>query len=175
MTRRTAVAMTILALVIGCSDDGGDNQGPPGRGTPACNKWQSAICGWASKCPVQGGATCDQVKGIACKSDAEAERCATAIASATCQTPPANCDLRDMADPAPAQKACNDYVALACDWSEQCQAGTRDACLQKAKEVLDCSLFIGVTLAYEQCVSELPKHPCTDTAGPASCKGVLLK
>jgi hypothetical protein len=178
MLDRKKLAMAVhavFALAVGCSGDSGDNGQHAGRGSPACNEWQSALCGWAVRCPVPGGGTCDQVKAIACKSDAEAKRCAEALSAASCSSPPSNCDVRDIADPAPAQKACNDFVSVSCDWTEKCQPGTRDACLQQAKEVLNCSLVIGVTLAYEQCMSEIPGLACTNTDGPPSCKGVLLK
>lgn len=168
-------AIALVALGLGCSSGGG-NGAPAGRGTPACNQWQSAVCEWITKCQVSGAATtCEQLKGIACKSDAEAQRCATAVASASCTSPPANCNIADLADPVPAKKACEDFQAAACQRNEECQPGTRDACLEQIKGTLDCSVVIGVALAYEQCMTEIKTVACTSTTGPDSCKGVLLR
>jgi hypothetical protein len=46
--------------------------------------------------------------------------------------------------------------------------------LQEVQRALPCSEFIGVTLAYEQCVTEIRTLTCT-SASPEVCKGILLK
>ena len=170
--RWSGALFAVLALGSGCGDDSG-NSGPPGRGSAACNQWQSAYCGLVSKC--QGAAqACDQVKGIYCKSDAEAQRCANALGSATCSGPPAGCDVLDIADGAPAQKACTDMQTAVCQRNDECQPGTRDACLTQINDVLNCSKAIGITLAFEQCLVETAKISCTNPTTPLICKGVVL-
>ena len=169
---RSGIVAT-LALVMGCSDDGG-NAGPAGRGTATCNQWQSALCQWIGRCTMPPAGACDQIKAIACKSDSQAEHCATALSSASCSAPPENCDVRDLADPAPAKKACEDFGAAFCQKSEECTSGSRDPCLQEVQSTLPCSEFIGVTLAYEQCVAQIRTLACTSPS-PEVCKGILLK
>jgi hypothetical protein len=165
----------VLALVMGCSDDDGGG-GPPGRGTAKCNQWQSALCQWMGKCVMPGNEVCEQLKGISCKSDPEAERCASVLGTASCGEVPPSCDLRDIADTAPAKKACEDLSAAVCEKSEQCQSGSRDACLQQIRANLPCAEFIGFTLAYERCMTEIPSIACTSTSMfPDVCKGVLLR
>jgi hypothetical protein len=164
----------LTLLLIGCSDDGG-SAGPAGRGTATCHEWQSALCGWYGMCLMPGVETCNQIKSIACKSDTEAQRCATALRAASCIAPPANCDVRDLADPAPAKKACEDFGAAFCKRSDECQPGSRDACLQEVESSLTCSEFIGVALTFEQCLAEVPKFSCTAPNTPDVCKAILLK
>jgi hypothetical protein len=176
MTTKTAVARPIalawIALVMACSDS--PSTAPAGRGSAACNEWQAAYCGLVGKC--QGAnSLCDQVKGIACKSDAEAKRCADLINAAACVPPPTECDVTGIADPAPAAKACEDLNAAFCKRADECQPGSLQTCLDAIKMQLDCSTIIGVTLAYESCMGEIPKIACTSLALPDVCKGVLLK
>jgi hypothetical protein len=163
----------VVALVFACSDDPG-NAAPAGRGSAACNEWQSAYCGLVTKC--QGAAAaCDQVKGFYCKSDTEAGRCASLLGVATCNAgPPAGCSITDIADPVPAQKSCADMQKALCERNEECQAGTRDACLAQVNDVLDCTKAIGITLAFEQCLVETAKISCTSPATPPICKGVVV-
>jgi hypothetical protein len=171
---RTSIAAVLaLALAMGCSGDDGGNAGPSGRGTPTCNDWQAAVCEWLVKCPVTGAASCDQVKGIACKSDPEAARCAGALRSASCTTPPSRCDLSDLADRAPALKACNDYKETACTRLDECKTITHDECLQQLMG-LDCSRAVGVMLGYEQCITEMKSLACGSMMVPAVCNGVIL-
>ena len=168
---RVSVAAA-LALALSCSDGGGGG-GPTGRGTPACHEWQAAVCDWIVKCPVFGAPSCNQVKGITCKSDAEAVRCASAFRAASCGGPPANCDIPDIADPAPAVKGCNDYKAAACQRLEECQITTRDDCLQQITS-LDCDRAVGIALTYEKCIAEFRTLACSSSGAPASCSGAIL-
>jgi hypothetical protein len=174
MNRKNAVvgwaALAVLTLSLGCGDD--NKGGTKGRGTAACNSWQSAYCSFATKC----GATklCDQVTAFACKSDAVATECANKLKAATCEAPPANCDALDMADPTPAKKACEDFEAAFCQRVDQCVSGTRDTCLDSTKTMLDCTKALGVTLQYEQCMADVPKMACEKLDSPPSCTGIVL-
>jgi len=175
MTSKTAVvsriALAWIALVMACSDD--STSAPPGRGSAACNEWQSAYCGLVAKC--QGAnSLCEQVKGITCKSDTEAKQCADAINGAACMPPPAGCDVGAIADTAPAKKMCEDFNAAFCKRFDECQPGSLDTCVAETKMALNCEKVIGATLAYETCMSEIPKIVCTTPSLPDVCKGVLL-
>jgi hypothetical protein len=172
----TAVRAGLLGLALlglaGCSDEAGKSQ-PTGRGTPKCNEWQTAYCDWTSKC--RGPATaCEAAKATYCKSDQEAARCATGLSSAGCTDPPARCDLRDLADPVPAQKACDAYESAICKHDENCQVNTYDSCLAVLKTALNCTNALGVMRGYEQCMVEVPKIACTATSLPSVCKNILL-
>jgi hypothetical protein len=169
---RGYAALLLVAMCLRCGDDDGAKQ-PAGRGTPKCNEWQSAVCGWVARC--QGPAIlCDQVRSITCKSDSEAQRCASGLAAASCSEPPAQCDVGNIADPAPAKKACEDFLGAFCQRSEECQAGSRDTCLDQLKTTLDCSRAIGVNLAFDRCMTDIPKTTCAAMNLPPACQQVLL-
>ena len=175
LTRRVATLAVLGMLAIGaCSDDDGQSQPPAGRGSATCHTWQSAYCSFVTKC--QGpAAACEQAKAIVCASDAQAQSCASALSSATCTSAPANCDLRDVADPAPAQKSCEDLRLALCQRSEECQPGSRDTCIEQVKTAIDCTKVIGIMLAYESCLPEIAKLSCATMATlPPVCMGVLL-
>jgi hypothetical protein len=165
------LAFASLALAFACSDDPGPSE--PGRGTPACNEWQAAYCNLIARC--QGAASvCDQVKGVTCKSDAEAKRCAGELASASCAAPPTTCNIIDIADPAPAKKGCESFEDAFCKRIDECQPGAKATCLNDVKTTLDCSKAIGITLAFDSCMASVPKIACVSPALPDVCKGVLL-
>jgi len=179
MRTKTAVvsriALAWIALVMGCSDDPGP-AGTKGRGSAACNEWQSAYCGYASKCqPSSANSACEQIKGVSCKSDTEANQCAAAINGASCTAPPpAGGDVGSIAEPTPAKKMCEDFKAAFCKRLDECDPGSLATCLEAVKATPDCEKAIAVTLAYETCMSEIPKIVCTAPALPDVCKGVLL-
>jgi hypothetical protein len=164
-------ALVLLSLALGCSDD---PSGPPaGRGSAACHEWQSAYCGLLNRC-MAVNAACEQIKAIACRSDDEARRCVSVLNAQDCAAPPAACDVPAIADPAPAQKACNDFGNALCSRSEECQPGSRDACSEQVKGMLTCSKAVGVALSFEQCLTDIGKVTCEATSAPDSCKAVIL-
>ena len=166
-------------VLVACSDESdesNDPQTPAGRGTAACNVWQGALCKWATQCGTLDLTQCnDQVTAVSCKSDQEADRCATGFSSASCTSPPSGCDIRDMADPAPAIAGCNAFQTALCDRSEECDPGSRANCLTQAQTVLDCSTVIAAKLALDQCMREVPTMSCEAPALPASCTIVFLR
>jgi hypothetical protein len=114
------------------------------------------------------------VKGVTCKSDAEAKRCASELAAATCSALPTTCNIIDIADPAPAQKGCTEFEDAFCKRIDECQSGSKETCLSEVKMTLDCSKAIGITLAFGTCMGEVPKIACASPALPEVCRGVLL-
>ena len=163
--------LIMLSLVPGCGDEPDDP--PAGRGSAACHEWQSAYCGLLGNCQA-ANAACDQVKAITCKSDVEARRCATVLNTPTCEAPPTSCDFPAIADPAPAQKACEDFQKAVCARNDQCQPGTREACLEQLNGTLTCAKAVGVALSFEQCLTDIGKIACEATSAPDSCKAVIL-
>jgi hypothetical protein len=167
------LALAGIALVMACSDS--PSPATPGRGSAACNEWQTAYCGFAMKCNANNVNTiCDQVKAFACKSDTEAKRCADAINAASCTAPPAGCDALDIADPAPAKKACEDYRTAFCKRIDECQPGSMDACVAEFNKTLMCEKAIGVAAGYEACMPEIPKLVCANVTLPDVCRGILI-
>ena len=175
IANRAALVLATLALACSSSSSGGAG-GPKGRGTPACNQWQTAVCAFASKCNPSFAPMCqDQANGIACISDMKATDCATALNAASCMMPPAGCDLKDLADPAPAMAACNQFIDEVCNAMIRCDPTVMSAtCHQQTAAQIDCTKVIGVKLSFEQCISELKSLACTATMAPMSCSGALL-
>jgi hypothetical protein len=176
------IALAWIALVMACSDSPGtaapdahSDVQSSGRGTAACNEWQSAYCGLLVKCQSpEASALCEQVKAFSCKSDADAKQCADLINATGCAQPPAVCDIAGIADPAPAKKMCEDFNTAFCKRMDECDPGTFMTCQTSVNTNLDCNKVLGVTLAYEACMIEIPKIACTAMELPAVCKGVLL-
>lgn len=163
-------------MALACSSPSPSSNPPKGRGSPACNQWQTAICGWASKCGSPSAATCqDQANSIACISDQKAQDCANAFNSAACTSLPAGCDLRDLADPAPARMACQQFLDELCVAAMRCNPTTTAAqCDQQFASMINCTNAIGVKLTFEQCIADIKVLSCQATSSPPACTGALV-
>lgn len=166
--------------VVACSSDSGPGKGPtsnsgPGRGSAVCQKWQGALCDWASKCGTASRDVCDaQAKSIVCKSDDLASSCASGLASSGCGSPPSGCDSVDLADTAAAMSMCQTYMGSACDALIRCNiASDKDACLTMLSAMQDCSKVVGVSLGYEKCLDDLAHNACNELL-PTSCNGAFF-
>jgi hypothetical protein len=168
----------LLPAGCGSEDSGGGGGGPSapvGRGTPACNQWQQALCDWAGRCNPPAESVCNaQAPGVQCTSDQAAQSCAEQLNASDCSTLPVGCDLFDLADPVPAIQACNDFIEALCTRSEECQPGSHDACVADLTSTVDCSTAIGFKLSYEQCLSQIRTLDCAATQSPTSCQGVIV-
>jgi hypothetical protein len=176
--RGLVCTLGIWGLVLpacGNGDDGNDNQGETaGRGSAACNKWQSALCGWASRC--QSGSAvqlCNQAKGITCQNNAAAEACSSSLASSACTEFPTGCQPLDQANPAPAQAACNGFLEAVCRRQDECMPGSFDSCLTQLRGMVNCSLAVGFQLGYEECLAQIGALACDASDLPAICEDVL--
>jgi hypothetical protein len=110
-----------------------------------------------------------------CKSDQQATDCANAFNAATCTSLPPGCQFLDLADPAPAVAACQQFIDETCVAQVRCEPGaTSETCHQQASAKVDCTKVVGVKLSFEQCISELKTVACSATAAPASCVGALV-
>ena len=164
-------------VVVGCSSSSGDDA-PKGRGDDACHQWQSAVCAWGTRCGASTTVmdTCKaQAPGITCKSDDLATSCAASLKSNACTTPPTGCDLRDLADPAPAVTACGQYLDAVCTSIERCGGSTKAECLADPQFADLCTGVIGFKLSFEQCLGQLKTIACTAASLPDTCSGVILK
>jgi hypothetical protein len=174
---RSTFCFVLLTTALACSSNSSSTGTPPkGRGTAACNAWQTAICSWAARCGSPTAAECqDQADAISCISDQKATDCANAFNAASCAAPPANCDIKDLPDPAPALAACHQFLDELCAAQVRCEpTTTADQCHQVVDAKTDCTKMIGVKLSFEQCISDIKALSCTATASPDSCKGALL-
>jgi hypothetical protein len=164
------------AFVVALVACGGGRETPTeGRGTAACRIWQDSVCDWAVRCQaaLSRGACDDQFRGVTCRSDAKANACSKQFDSAGCQTLPPNCGLDEVADPAPAAKACDALTDLICERSVSCgQFETEEACVNEAK--IDCSRSIAFTLDYEQCIADVKKLDCDVLVVPEICDSVII-
>jgi hypothetical protein len=176
IARSSLVSITLLLACSSSSSGPGGGAGPKGRGSPACNQWQTAVCAWATKCGSPIGASCqDQANSITCTSDDKAQTCANTLNNAACTSPPVGCDLRDLADPAPAVAACNQFVDEVCAWSVRCDPSTTaESCRAQLMTTVDCTKVIGFKLGFEQCMTETKALACTATTLPMVCSGVLI-
>ena len=163
-------------FACGGGTDSSSDPEPVGRGSDACHDWQDAFCDYvADQCGSSSRATCDdQARAISCNSDAEAEACVETLRAAACDSPPAECDLRALADPAPAVAACEDLAQAACAVEARCGGRTLEECVPAAITEWSCPDAVGVTLDYEECMSLLDDYPCTEPP-PDVCDRVLLR
>lgn len=181
---RSILVCVSLCVLVGCgggSDGGGGDGGGAsvGRGSAACRDWQDALCDFVSQqCGGLSRALCDeQYQGVSCLSDATATACSNAFNSSSCASPPASCDIADIADPAPAQQACREFIDHLCASGIRCGQYATDAECQAdtTSGGLDCETIAVFKLSYETCLEEIDALSCTAVALPASCNDVFLR
>jgi hypothetical protein len=164
------------ALIVALVACGGGRETPTdGRGTAACRIWQDSVCDWAIRCEASftREACDDQFQGATCRSDDKANACSKQFDGAGCQSVPPNCSLDDVADPAPAAKACDALTRLICERSVTCgQFTSEDACVNESK--IDCSRSIAFTLDYEECIDDVKQLECDVLVVPEICDSVIV-
>jgi hypothetical protein len=173
---RVACATVSLAfLALGCSNDDSGG-GRAGRGSAACQAWQQALCNYAARdCRVLDYDECSSdYAGVTCASDTLASSCTKALDSASCSNPPSGCDLSDIADPAPAVTACNEFISALCKRELECSGTTLLECQASLSSQLDCSLAIAYSLSYEACLSDVAAASCSTSSLPISCQDTIL-
>jgi len=177
---RTLILFALFPFAIGLtacgSSDSGASAAPPGRGSAACHEWQSALCDAQSRCGASAAvvATCrDQAAGTTCQSDQAASDCATTLAAPGCAFP-AECQIKAMADPAPALTACAQYTDTVCSGAQRC-GDDKATCLADPTIATVCTGVIGYKTAFEACISAINALSCSAQMAPAVCEGVFLK
>jgi hypothetical protein len=182
MFRRLSLAwvssILLLGSLTGCKSDD-DSEARAGRGTETCREWQSAICDAADRCGPQSdaqiGVCRHQAAGITCKSDDLAANCVAQLSPSACQSITAvGCDIRDVADSAPAVTACQQYVDALCSAAERCGQSKADCLADPGLSSL-CAGAVGYTLDFEACIQKLGTLACTAASTPEVCDGVILK
>ena len=129
------VSCLLLLSLTGCDSDD-EPEARAGRGSSACREWQGAICDWEAKCKVSAAAVAEcrhDAAGISCGSDQRAADCAAQLAQGACVLATLNdCNFSDVADPAPATAACQEYVDAVCSAAERCGESKADCLAQPA-------------------------------------------
>ena len=171
-------ATLLLVCFWGCSSESSSSSSTTsvrGRGSEVCNHWQSAICAYSAKCGGLQRAECDeQAKAVTCSSDQLAGDCEQALRPGDCSNPPLGCDLRDLADPAPAVAACEQYMNTVCAADERCGGPPVADCVAGLQTRFNCSASLGYKLSFEPCIRALETHEC-GAAAPTICNGVFLQ
>jgi hypothetical protein len=168
----------LFSLTQGCKEDEpapapACSLASDARGSDACHRWQRELCSYVGRCPtsLEKCECLDQASGIFCASDAEATRCADELAAAECGGFPAGCDLTDLADPAPAQAACYDFIDSACEASVRCGLSDLQTCLDESATQIDCAIAIGAKPRLDRCLSELSTISCSGSAATTTAAG----
>jgi hypothetical protein len=148
---------------------------PTGRGTAACNEWQSAYCDLFTRCKSPNApAVCEQARSMECKNDTVAADCATSLADAKCNSIPTGCDEQDIANPAPAVRACKNWIDAVCNVVARCNGSKADCIVLQTAQV-DCSKALGVKSTMEECLSTLAELDCGSVSSPVPvCDGVIV-
>lgn len=173
--RITLLAAVSVFVLNAC---GGDDDGPVGRGSAACQDWQDAICSFSAECGGLPRAQClAQYQGVTCNSDSEASRCSNLFnrgCSGITESEFVACDIEAIANPAPARQGCHDLIDHYCARAVTCSSSTLDQCVAQQNASIDCEAAIALTLDFEDCIADVDALVCPDTALPDSCSGVLL-
>jgi hypothetical protein len=145
-----------------------------GRGTAACRQWQDSVCDWATRCQALDREDCDaQFQGVTCRSDEAAAKCASAFDKSGCDRTPSRCGLSEIADPTPAERACDELTETFCRRSVECGiSATEDDCLDR--EEVDCSRSVAYRLEYESCLDQIEEIECQIVRLPQICEAVII-
>ena len=167
---RRLVAGILASALVACQQ--GDTS-PKGRGTAACNDWQTAFCDYSKRCtPSTADDDCIAARAVTCSSDSVATGCVSPLSSATCGTIPTGCGEADVADRAVATQLCNDWITGLCSAAVRC-GGAGDACVLQLQSQVDCKAVIGVKLQLQDCLDTLQTLSC-GADRPESCNEVVL-
>lgn len=162
-----------LVALVAC---GGTHEGAPaeGRGSAACRIWQDSVCDWADRCGALTREDCDaEFQGVTCRSDGIAMKCSAEFEDASCRGIPMGCGIDDVADPAPAAKACDRLTNLICERSVECGiSATQGDCLNEG--AVDCSRSVAFKLGFEKCVDRVEALDCEVMVVPPICESVII-
>lgn len=177
MKRHWALSVTATLLIAACGDGGDGDKDRPGRGSAACRNWQDAICDLEDNCDGLPRELCDEdYQGVTCLSDAMATSCATRLRDG-CRITESEylmCDIEAIADPLPAQAACDEFVERVCAHFVACgQSPSETECVAATRLEAKCDDAIAVSLRFEDCMRDVEALECPDVALPASCATVI--
>jgi hypothetical protein len=166
------ISVALLSACIGKSD-----RADQGRGTETCRVWQDAACDhFADACGAVDRVTCDQqYQSVTCRSDKVAANCTKMLRSVDCGGASPDCLLSGVADPNPAQAACEDLADSFCARSVECGLELdMEVCLTSSSNVLPCARAVGFQLSFETCIDDIDNADCSALALPLSCDSVII-
>lgn len=80
-----------------------------------------------------------------------------------------------VADPDPAQSACEDLVDYFCERSVECGLSLdKQKCLDSSANLVPCGRAVGYQLNFEKCLDDIPKIDCSALTLPRSCENVII-
>jgi hypothetical protein len=83
--------------------------------------------------------------------------------------------LSGVADPDPAQQACEDLADSFCERSVECGfSRDKQACLDSSMRTLPCARALGYQLGFETCLKDIEKADCSALTLPESCDSVIV-
>lgn len=173
--RARPVLSLVMAFLFGiasqsCLSDIADEDGGTDESS-GCEAWQDAFCDYDRNC--DGLYDCNtEVRWVTCRSDSEAERCASALDSASCEDPPEDCGLEETIDADPARAACRTFIRELCEDSARC-GQSPDACATDAEASLKCSSMDVVSPSYPDCFEDLQAQSCSAGELPSSCLNIF--
>lgn len=170
-------ALATTFLVLSCARDVPNQRADQGRGSEACRVWQDAVCDhFADQCGAVDRALCDrQYQSVTCRSDDLADRCADMLRGADCGQASPDCLLDSVANPEPAQEACDSLVETYCERSTECGVSKDKAtCLSSSSMEVRCNMAVGYQLSYETCIEEIPNIDCAVLELPEPCSDVIV-
>jgi len=166
----------IVTLAVATASCGGADVSSEGRGSETCHQWQDSVCDWADRCGALERHECDaQFQAVTCKSDESASKCAEAFDRASCSVVADRCGLDEVADPAPATRACDTLMNRFCERVVTCGARANVSdCVTNVMTNVDCSLSVAYTLEYEDCLARVNQMQCDVLVLPEVCDNVII-
>lgn len=170
-------AVELIAILLLSACIGGNDRADQGRGTESCRIWQDAACDhFADSCSAVDRGTCDkQYQSVSCRSDKVANNCTKMLRSVSCGGASPDCLLGGVADPDPAQSACQDLVESFCERSVECGLSTdMQGCVESSATLVKCDRALGYQLSFETCLDDIDKIDCSALVLPESCDSVII-
>lgn len=170
------VATVVTALAVGVAACAGSDVPSEGRGSEACRRWQNSVCEWADRCQALERTECDeQFQAVTCKADSSAVKCADDFDQASCGAAAVRCGIDEIADPAPAARACDALMNTFCERVVTCGARETVAdCVTNVMANVDCSRSVAYTLEYEDCLARVGEMQCDILVLPEICDNVII-
>lgn len=169
--------LAFISVVLLSACIGRDDRADQGRGSESCRVWQDAACDhFADSCSAVDRDICDQqYQSVTCRSDKVADSCTKMLRSVPCGGASPDCLLSGVADPDPAQAACEELADRFCDRSIECGfAREKQACLDSSTNFLPCTRALGYQLNFEKCLKDIDKADCSALTLPPSCDSVIV-
>jgi len=170
-------ALATTLLLLGCSASAPDQRADQGRGSEACRIWQDAVCDhFADECDAVDRSVCDeQYQSVTCRSDEVARSCTRMLRGADCGEARPDCLIDGVANPEPAQAACDSLVESFCERSTVCGVSTsKQSCLDSSSNLIQCGRAVGYQLSFESCLEEIPNIDCSILQLPEPCDDVIV-